>query len=95
MDDMIHKKHNGDIPIGANGDYLKCWDGLLNEVWGVLKDTMPNNEFEALKEDQLVWINEKDTAYEKSIERGDFDAKDVLTHTTRNRAYYLIKNYMD
>jgi len=66
---------------------------LLNEVWGVLEETMPSNEFEKLREEQRAWVQEKDARYEKW--KDDIDAKDVLTNTTRERTYELIEKYMD
>jgi len=93
LDARIDKKHNGDVGIGVYGDYFDDWDGLLNEVWNELEDTMPKDEFEDLKQDQRAWVKEKDAHYEKWS--NEIDAKDVLTNTTRERTYYLIENYME
>ncbi|WHY82419.1 hypothetical protein QNH23_03205 [Siminovitchia fortis] len=42
-----------DMPAGFYGQYYNEWDGLLNEVWGELKRTMTNSEFEQLKSMQM------------------------------------------
>lgn len=93
IDEKIHRKYNGDVPIGSYGDYFEDWDGLLNEVWGVLRETMPADEFEALKQDQREWIKRKEAQYEQL--KNEIDAKDVLTNTTRERTYYLIEQFME
>ncbi|AIF45555.1 hypothetical protein X953_16310 [Virgibacillus sp. SK37] len=93
LDEDIEQKYKGDVGIGAYGDYLDDWDGLLNEVWGVLADSMPKDKFDQLKQEQINWVQEKDANYEKA--RGEIDAKDRLTNTTRERTYYLIENYLD
>ncbi|WP_404455195.1 lysozyme inhibitor LprI family protein [Oceanobacillus kapialis] len=93
LDEEIEQIHNGPAPVGVYGDYLEDWDGLLNEVWGVLADTMPEEQFEQLKQDQIKWVQEKNADFEKA--RGEIDAKDRLTNTTRERTYYLIENYLD
>lgn len=93
LDEDVEQKYKGDIAIGLFGDYFDEWDGLLNEVWGVLADTMPKDKFEQLKKEQVKWIQEKDADYEEA--RGEIDAKDRLTNKTRERTYYLIENYLD
>lgn len=93
LDEDIELEHKGDVGIGVYGDYLDEWDELLNEVWGVLTDTMPEDKFEQLKQEQIKWVQEKDANYEKT--RDEIDAKDRLTNTTRERTYYLIENYVD
>ncbi|AVR00294.1 hypothetical protein OBCHQ24_15190 [Oceanobacillus iheyensis] len=93
LDEDIELENKGDVEIGVYGDYLDDWDELLNEVWGVLAETMPEDKFEQLKQKQIKWVQEKDTNYEKA--RSEIDAKDKLTNTTRERTYYLIENYVD
>lgn len=92
IDEKVEQKHKGDVPIGAFGDYLDDWDELLNEVWSVLKDAMPKDAFEKLKQEQIEWVKEKDTNYKEAL--GEIDAKDRLTNTTRERTYYLIETYL-
>lgn len=60
LDEDAEMKDKGDPGIGAYGIYLDDWDALLNEVWGILADTMQVDEFEQLLEEQRAWIQEKD-----------------------------------
>lgn len=41
------------------------WDSLLNEIYQYLKETLPDDEFEELKADELRWIKEKEKAIEE------------------------------
>lgn len=38
------------------------WDGALNYLWGELKMTLPEDEFAALTQEQLQWIEDKERA---------------------------------
>ena len=38
------------------------WDDALNYVWAELKSSLPEEEFAALQDAQLIWIAEKETA---------------------------------
>lgn len=85
-------------PSGFYGQYNEDWDGLLNEVWGVLKDTLPADEFEALKAEQNQWINKKDQRFSELPEDTAVDRAagvDFLTNLTEERTFYLIANYMN
>lgn len=87
-----------DMQPGFYSQYYTDWDHLLNEVWGVLKDTMPKNEFEKLKSNQNEWINMKEQNF---AEMPDETAStrtagmDYLAFETANRTNYLIENYMN
>ncbi|OZI10297.1 hypothetical protein CEW92_17740 [Bacillaceae bacterium SAS-127] len=92
------KLYAHDMRSGFYGQYYSEWDDLLNEVWGVLKDTMPKNEFEKLKSDQVEWIEMKEQNFaeipqEPASERAR--GSDYLAFETKKRTYYLIENYMD
>lgn len=81
-------------PAGFFGEYYQEWDDLLNEVWSVLKDTMPADEFESLKADQNKWIQKKEENFnnmsdETASERAA--GMDYLAHETADRTYYLIE----
>ncbi|WP_203362978.1 lysozyme inhibitor LprI family protein [Bacillus sp. REN10] len=92
------KLYAHDMRPGFYSQYYSDWDGLLNEIWGVLKDTMPKNEFEKLKSDQVEWIKMKEQNFaempqELASERAS--GMDYLAFETKERTYYLIENYMD
>ena len=87
-----------DIQSGFYGQYYSEWDALLNEVWGELKSTMPQSDFENLKTDQTEWIEMKEQNFaerpkEPASERAA--GMDYLAFETKDRTYYLIQNYLD
>lgn len=45
-------------------ELYELWDGALNYLWGELKNTLSEEEFEELRDVQRTWISEK----EKSVE---------------------------
>ena len=86
-----------DMRPGFYGQYYTEWDDLLNETWGILKDSMPANEFEKLKADQNKWIQQKEQGFaEHPDETASSRASgmDYLTFETNERVYYLIENYL-
>lgn len=42
------------------------WDSALNTLWVELKDTLPEDEFEVLLEEQRAWISAKEKAVEEA-----------------------------
>lgn len=71
------------------------WDGALNYLWGELKAAMPEDEFAALTDEQLVWIAEKEQTVEeagKPYEGGSIYAlivNDEAARITQERVYEL------
>ncbi|WP_037342174.1 TcaA second domain-containing protein [Salinicoccus luteus] len=87
-----------DVPHGFYGQYYEEWDALLNEVWGVLRDTLPNDDFEILKAEQIEWIEFKEGNYgEISNEPASARTQnhDDLTYETQDRTYYLIERHIN
>lgn len=87
-----------DLQPGFYGQYYSEWDNLLNEVWGELKTTMPKNAFEKLKSEQNEWIKMKEKNFDEhpdEIASARATGMDYLAFETKDRTYYLIKNYMD
>lgn len=87
----IHSPH--DLDPQFYGQYFEAWDGLLNEIWAVLKDSLPTNEFEQLKSEQISWIKTKEKNFNErsdatSAERGE--SLGYLTLDTKDRVFYLI-----
>ena len=80
----------------ASAEIYAKWDKILNEVYEYLKDTMPPEEFELLKADEIEWIKEKDAAVEaegKNWEGGSgapMAMNGVASAYTKERCYYLI-----
>lgn len=87
-----------DTEPGFYGQYFQNWDHLLNEVWGVLKENLPKNQFETLLADQQEWIyvkEQKFAAMPDETASARAAGMDYLANETKNRTYYLIENYMD
>ena len=54
-------------------ELYKLWDDALNHVWGVLKNSLPEDEFAELLDGQRTWIDAKEKAVEeagKEVEGG-------------------------
>lgn len=89
---------NQEIDYGFYGQYYTEWDDLLNEIWGVLKDSMPANDFDQLKANQNKWIQQKEKGF---AEFTDATAStramgmDYLAMETKDRVYNLIENYLE
>lgn len=87
-----------DMTAGFYGQYYQDWDDLLQEVWGVLRNTLSSDAFETLKSEQIEWIKMKERNFaempkEPASERAR--GRDYLAFETKERTYYLIENYMD
>ena len=42
------------------------WDDALNDLWGKLRDSLPEDEFDELLDEQLQWIEDKENAVEEA-----------------------------
>lgn len=87
-----------DMPVGFYGQYYNEWDGLLNEVWGVLKDTMPSGAFQELQSSQIEWVKLKEQHFDEIPDEpasSRAGGMDYLANETADRTYYLIHNYMN
>lgn len=79
----------------------KIWDDLLNEIYGVLIEQLPQNEMDVLREEQLKWIKYRDEnalKASKKYEGGTIENLEyvsVLANLTEERCYELVNNYMD
>lgn len=43
-------------------DLYKLWDDALNDLWGKLRSSLPEDEFDKLLDEQLDWIEDKENA---------------------------------
>jgi uncharacterized protein YecT (DUF1311 family) len=57
-----------DITMYAN-EFNKQYDTLLNDIYNYLKGVMPENEFKKLQNEEVKWINEKESAIKESHEK--------------------------
>ena len=78
----------------------ETWDALLNEIYGVLKEQLPTEEMEHLRDEQRNWIQYRDeSALEASLkyQGGTMEHLEyvaVLANLTEERCIELVENYM-
>lgn len=78
----------------------KKWDKVLNEVYGVLKEQLSNEQVDLLREEQRKWIEYRDeAAKEASLEYkgGSMESLEYIAtqaRLTKERAYKLVANHM-
>ncbi|MCM3763711.1 lysozyme inhibitor LprI family protein [Neobacillus niacini] len=84
----------------VEGDLYDVWDGLLNEIYGVLKEQLPSEEMEQLRKEQREWIDYRDrTAKAASLkfEGGTMEQLEyvaVQNNLTEERCFELVEDYM-
>lgn len=47
-------------------ELYELWDGALNYLWSVLKESLPEDEFTELRDEQRAWITKKEEAMEEA-----------------------------
>lgn len=78
-------------------ELYKLWDDALNDLWGKLQDSLPDDEFDKLLDAQLDWIAAKESAVEeagKSYEGGSLYpliTNSEAARITEDRVYELYK----
>ncbi len=80
-------------------DEFHMWDGLLNDLWSYLKETLPEDEMTTLTEEQRAWIKQKEEAVSK--ETAGFEGGSMIpmiengtaARLTRERVSYLLEKY--
>ncbi|WP_226666231.1 lysozyme inhibitor LprI family protein [Metabacillus litoralis] len=81
-------------------DRWGMWDQLLNEIYGALKEQLPAEELEQLKEEQRNWIKNRDErALEASLKykggtQEHLEYSAVSANITEERCYELVEDYM-
>lgn len=84
----------------ATAEEYSRWDNLINEIYGVLREEMPTNDFEKLENEQINWISEKDPKAReasKKYEGGtqyEVEYAATLGQLTKERCNYLVNKYM-
>ncbi|WP_068676737.1 lysozyme inhibitor LprI family protein [Oceanobacillus sp. Castelsardo] len=82
-------------------DRWDIWDEWLNEIYGVLKEQLPPEEMNQLKEEQRNWIKYRDDrALEASLKykggtQEHLEYVTVLAILTEERCYELVEEYMN
>ncbi len=44
----------------------ELWNGVLNDLWGKLQDSLPEEEFDKLLDEQLQWIEDKENTVKEA-----------------------------
>lgn len=70
-----------------NGRY-ELWDEELNVLWSYLKEKLSADEMDALTQDELSWINEKES--QVSSAASEEEGLELAAELTRERVYYLL-----
>jgi len=84
----------------VEGDRYDLWDGLLNEVYGVLQEQLTTEEMNQLRDEQRNWITYRDdTAKEASLQykggtQEHLEYVVMLANLTEERCYELVEDYM-
>ena len=85
-----------------NSAYIEynAWDKMLNEIWGILKNQLPESEMSALAKKQVEWISYKENAGESAADEfstgsyAPIAEVTSLVQNTKARCYELINNYI-
>ena len=84
----------------AEDTLYDIWDGLLNEIYGVLKEQLSPEEMAQLRDEQRKWIEYRDkTALEASYKykggtQEHVEYVVVRNNLTAERCFELVENYM-
>lgn len=82
------------------GNRYDVWNGLLNEVYAVLKKQLNSDEMEKLQKEQMEWIKQRDKSALKASEKykgGTMEHLEytvVLNNLTEERTFELVEKYM-
>lgn len=85
-----------EINAGASEEYAR-WDALINEIYQYLKSTLPENQFNALKQEQIVWVEEKEAAMDAAADEWAGGSGETMARAsagseyTQSRCYELIE----
>ncbi|ASB59988.1 hypothetical protein SC22_17785 [Bacillus sp. A053] len=96
-----HNDYQSDYQMIEDYGYnYQMWDGLLNEIYGVLQNQLSASDMAALKGKQRQWIKDRDAAAQKRYdEEGGGSLSRVvqteeLAKQTKERCYELVNTYM-
>ena len=66
----------------AAGERYEIWDGLLNDIWGYLRETLPDSEMQALTAQEQNWIREKEKAVQDAA--AEYEGGSIVPLVTGN-----------
>ncbi len=79
----------------SSGELYTLWDETINSVWTILRESMDEDEFGYLLDEQLDWIEEKEYAIQQAAAEyqggsmASLAANQKATELTRERVYKL------
>lgn len=85
--------NSGDLKLNL-WDAYEAWDVELNRIYGLLKEKLPPQEMEALRNEQRAWIKERDAQTDPEV-IGYLTQVEVLNDLVKERTLYLIDMYFD
>lgn len=83
-----------------SNEHFKIWDDLLNEIYGILKQQLSENDMNNLQKEELQWIEYRDNkAKQDSLKYkgGTLEGIaniDSRTESTKDRCQVLVDQYM-
>lgn len=84
----------------TSAELYSVWDGAINSVWQILRESMDEREFDYLLDQQLLWIERKEIAVNAAAAEyqggsmAALAANQKATEITRERVYELAE-YME
>lgn len=84
----------------AEGEIFDILDGLLNEIYGVLKEQLPTEEMDQLRIEQRKWITYRDQTAKEASQKYKGGTMEHLEYTivfnnlTEERCLELVEEYM-
>ncbi|GEQ33880.1 lysozyme inhibitor LprI family protein [Marinilactibacillus psychrotolerans] len=85
---------------GIEGTLFDTWNGLLNEIYGILENQLSTEAMESLRVEQHDWIKYRDqTSKEASLKykggtQEQLEYVAVENNLTMDRCFELVKKYM-
>lgn len=65
-------------------ELYNLWDGALNDLWGKLQDSMADDDFDRLLDEQIQWIEDKEAAVEEAGK--DYEGGSIYPMITNQEA---------
>lgn len=73
----------------------EIWDKVLNDEWAVLKNTLSSEEMDVLTQEEIEWINNKESTVNSIRNESETDSLIKAAELTRERVYVLLDKLGD
>lgn len=86
--------------VEQEGERYRNWDEELNKIYGLLEEQLDKGQMDQLREEQRIWIQQRDEAAKKSSLKYKGGSMEPLEYVatqaslTRERCYLLVAKYM-